>query len=266
MSETGRKLSGGYAALLVAVAVGALVAACDTPVPTELREAFEEVMADEEADAETNRTEQFLGWKDFVTPDDFAPLIYVDGVRIRVFEDVPESLRVRFDDGLDPDAIERIEVLKGPAAEELYGEEAAAGVIQIFTHDGEPVPEEIAVPEEAIESVSLPRGQTIVVRAARKNRTAGITLRPSVESIVVTGQASVTKAASGWDQWHSARFFANAPPDTKPIVYVDGVRVDVGASGLHELHPTLDPDRIDRIEVIGGPVAEKRYGKGLPTA
>ena len=263
MSETGRKPSGGYAALLAAVAVGALVAACDTPVPTELREAFEEVMADEEADAETIRTEQFLGWKDFVGSDDFAPLIFVDGVRVRVFEDVPESLRVRFDDGLDPDAIERVEVLKGPAAEKLYGEEAAAGVIQIFTHDGEPVPDPkvIVVPEDAIESVSLPRGQAIVVTGgARKKRTAGIIVRPSVESIVVTGQSSVTKEASGGDRWHSVRIFANAPSDAKPIVYVDGVRVDVGASGLHELHPALDPDRIDRVEVISGPVAEERYG------
>ena len=267
MSETGKKLSGGYAALLVAVAVGALVAACDTPVPTEVREAFEEVMADEEADAEQEDwIERFLGASTF-GPDP-APLLYVDGVRIRSEEDLKFATEVYLADVETgqmqklAQSIERIEVLKGPAAEELYGEEAAAGVIQIFTHDGEPVPEVIAVPEDAIESVSLPRGQGIVVRgAARTKRTAGITIRPSVESIVVTGQASVTKAASGWDQWHSARFFANAPPDTKPIVYVDGVRVDVGASGLHELHPTLDPDRIDRIEVIAGPVAEKRYGK-----
>ena len=262
MSEAGKKLSRGHAALLVAVAVGALVVACDTPVPTELREAMEEVMADEGADTETDRTEQFLGWKDFVVgPDDSAPMIIVDGVRIRVLEDVPESLRSRFTDGLEPDVIERIEVLKGAAARELYGDDAAAGVIQIFTHDEEPEPEEIAVSEQAIGGANQPRGQIVVGGVGRGKRKAKIVIRPSVEALVVTGQSSETKVPSGWDKWHSTRFFANAPPDAKPIVYVDGVRIDVGGSGLHDLHPALDPDRIDRIEVLGGPAAEKRYGK-----
>jgi len=49
-----------------------------------------------------------------------APLIYIDGVRVQQLPD------------LRPDLIERIEVLKGPAAEELYGEEASVGVVQIF--------------------------------------------------------------------------------------------------------------------------------------
>ena len=48
------------------------------------------------------------------------PLVYVDGVRL---EGMPE---------LDPDAIERIEVLKGLRATERFGEEASSGVIQIF--------------------------------------------------------------------------------------------------------------------------------------
>lgn len=49
------------------------------------------------------------------------PLVYVDGVR---FEGGVESL--------DPDEIERIEVVKGAAALELFGEAAGGGVIQIF--------------------------------------------------------------------------------------------------------------------------------------
>lgn len=54
------------------------------------------------------------------------PIIYVDGVRVN--GDSDEALQ-----GVEPDQIDRIEVLKGDAAKELYGSEARNGVIQIFT-------------------------------------------------------------------------------------------------------------------------------------
>ena len=75
------------------------------------------------------------------------PLIYVDGVRTRSDEypkNVPpagSNLRSTnyyaspLND-INPEDIERIEVLKGAAATTLYGTEAAAGVIQIFTKRG----------------------------------------------------------------------------------------------------------------------------------
>ncbi len=81
------------------------------------------------------------------------PIIYVDGVRVDRSGGFGE-LQVlstglandgvgaggggspsRLDD-LNPDAIDRIEVLKGPAAATLYGSEASNGVIQIFTKSG----------------------------------------------------------------------------------------------------------------------------------
>jgi outer membrane receptor for ferrienterochelin and colicin len=58
-----------------------------------------------------------------LTDGDAAPLVYVDGVRL---ED-PGALSE-----LAPEMIERIEVIKGPAALSFYGDEAAAGVIKIF--------------------------------------------------------------------------------------------------------------------------------------
>jgi TonB-dependent starch-binding outer membrane protein SusC len=76
------------------------------------------------------------------------PLIYIDGVRVRSDEypkNVPpagSNLRSTnyyaspLND-VNPDDIERIEVLKGAAATTLYGTEAAAGVIQIFTKKGQ---------------------------------------------------------------------------------------------------------------------------------
>jgi TonB-linked SusC/RagA family outer membrane protein len=71
------------------------------------------------------------------------PLIYVDGVRVA--NDVSTGIVVQaFGSGIagrlndfDPDNIDRIEVIKGPAAATLYGTEAANGVIQIFTKKGE---------------------------------------------------------------------------------------------------------------------------------
>ena len=58
------------------------------------------------------------------------PVIYIDGVRINGDRDVALQR-------LEPDQIDRIEVLKGDAAKELYGSEAANGVIQIVTKSKE---------------------------------------------------------------------------------------------------------------------------------
>jgi TonB-linked SusC/RagA family outer membrane protein len=70
------------------------------------------------------------------------PLIYVDG--IRVDNQTGSGLAVQaFSSGVvsrlndfNPDEIENIEVLKGPAAATLYGTEAARGVINIITKKG----------------------------------------------------------------------------------------------------------------------------------
>lgn len=75
------------------------------------------------------------------------PLTYVDGVRIRSDgypKNVPafgERSRSPNDtpsplNDIDAADIDRIEVVRGPAAATLYGTEAAAGVIQIFTRRG----------------------------------------------------------------------------------------------------------------------------------
>lgn len=76
------------------------------------------------------------------------PLIYVDGTRM-VNQNYPKnyypigyagssdnSTYSPLND-IDPEDIERVEVIKGPAATTLYGTEAAAGVIQIFTKRGQ---------------------------------------------------------------------------------------------------------------------------------
>ena len=68
------------------------------------------------------------------------PIIFIDGVRINNgggfgIGTGGGGSPSRLDD-IDPNTIERIEVLKGAAAATLYGTEASNGVIQIFTKNG----------------------------------------------------------------------------------------------------------------------------------
>ena len=130
MNENTNKPGMAQALLLGALAVGALVAACDAPVPTEVRDAIVEAMGEEGVEgmdaASDDRTEIRVSGA-------FAegmPLIYVDGVRVNGVNDL-DGLSGLIP-SLKPDAIDRVEVIKGSAAKTLYGEEGANGVIQIF--------------------------------------------------------------------------------------------------------------------------------------
>ncbi|PYO96567.1 MAG: hypothetical protein DMD60_09825 [Gemmatimonadetes bacterium] len=70
------------------------------------------------------------------------PLMYVDGVRVDADpatgpanQAFGSSSISRYND-FNPDDIESIEILKGPAATTLYGTEASSGVVQIITKQG----------------------------------------------------------------------------------------------------------------------------------
>ncbi len=68
------------------------------------------------------------------------PLLYIDGVRANNSPDGGPNIRQgrqanRLND-INPEDIESIEVIKGPAAATLYGTEASSGVIQIITKKG----------------------------------------------------------------------------------------------------------------------------------
>jgi TonB-linked SusC/RagA family outer membrane protein len=69
-----------------------------------------------------------------------APLIYVDGVRLdntsgSILNAATQGSSSRLDD-INPNDIESIEIIKGPAAATLYGTEASNGVVQIITKKG----------------------------------------------------------------------------------------------------------------------------------
>ena len=75
------------------------------------------------------------------------PLIYIDGIRTKndgYVRTNPITLNQQYGtfhtssplSDINPSDIDRIEIIKGPAATTLYGAEAASGVIQIFTKQG----------------------------------------------------------------------------------------------------------------------------------
>lgn len=66
------------------------------------------------------------------------PIIYVDGVRIdnSKINGIDVDATTTGLDDINPEDIERIEIVKGASAATLYGTEAGAGVIQIFTKQG----------------------------------------------------------------------------------------------------------------------------------
>jgi TonB-linked SusC/RagA family outer membrane protein len=65
------------------------------------------------------------------------PLIYVDGIRVdsRQITVASGAVTSALND-INPEDIESIEIVKGPAAATLYGADASAGVIQIITKKG----------------------------------------------------------------------------------------------------------------------------------
>ena len=66
-----------------------------------------------------------------------SPIIYVDGIRIDNSRESVRSVQTDRLMDINPQDIERVEIIKGAAAATLYGTEASSGVIQIFTKRGQ---------------------------------------------------------------------------------------------------------------------------------
>jgi TonB-linked SusC/RagA family outer membrane protein len=81
---------------------------------------------------------QIRGVKSFTLSSN--PLIFIDGVRMDNSTNLGPSLGDRRQsstlDNINPQDIQSIEIIKGPAAATLYGTEASAGVVQIITKRG----------------------------------------------------------------------------------------------------------------------------------
>ena len=125
------KWSPPRALTLAGLTLAAVVTACDIDAPTAIDDALLDVMANPEAAASADGSGNPVSEAVRIGGNlgDGAPLIFVDGVE---FEGGSASLR-----SLNPDDIERIEVIKGEAAVGLHGERAEDGVIQIFTKESD---------------------------------------------------------------------------------------------------------------------------------
>ena len=113
------------AATLAGLTLAAVVMACDTNAPTALDDALLDVLADPEAAVNADGVDNPGALQIRGALGDGAPLIFVDGVELETGSAALSSL--------NPDEIESIEVIKGEAAADLYGERAENGVIRILT-------------------------------------------------------------------------------------------------------------------------------------
>ena len=111
----------------------ALVIACDPEVPNAVDGALVDVQTNPEAAADGGRSGNAVpGPLGIPSPlgGRPRPLVFVDGVEVGTGTLVLDTL--------DPDDIDRIEVIKGEVAVGLFGDRAEGGTIRIFTRVAQP--------------------------------------------------------------------------------------------------------------------------------
>ena len=177
-----------------------------------------------------------------------APKIYIDGV------EVANPLLVT---QLNPDVIDRIEVIRGPQGSALYGSDAISGVINVLTrHDGGA----IAVPFVQLHSMAGAAGsafapglvptheQRLTIRAGTNVRSAGLAvtygqtgaLFPSSESrqVAATGDARLVTARETLTM--SARIFdKSAGVGRNPLIPVPSALAETDTD--RSLTPAMAP-------------------------
>ena len=228
MSEKRRRPALGHAVALVGVAIGALVAACDARVPTELREAIDEVIASDPGEAaDAGRADQpgestLARWFD----SDTAPLVFVDDVRIDTREDLPESVRQWVEGGLrDDDLVAHVETVRGT---QILGggKKAANGAVFIYTGPDEPDRDPRAVPADP---PNAPMPRVVQARSAS----------PPMPLIFVNGERVPTP---------------DAPRNLTPYQF--------GQALVTEAFQDLAALDIESLEIIKGPAATVLFGEG----
>ncbi|RMH66915.1 MAG: SusC/RagA family TonB-linked outer membrane protein [Bacteroidetes bacterium] len=177
------------------------------------------------------------------------PIVYIDGVRVNNGGGLSGlnggGAPSRLDD-ISPDAIERVEILKGAAAATLYGTEASNGVIQIFTKQGAVGPPRFTfqTTQSALAYPKVYKANTGFARTAARADTMskyfGGTIRPYqlvqkefMEELYETGyaqtySASVSGGTPGITYYVSARW----QDEDGPFGGKEGRRYPPGAKTL----------------------------------
>ena len=262
------------AVTLAGLTVAALVVACDTNAPTAIDDALLEVLANPEAAADGDGAEPASSARNLLIErmnEGPQPLIFIDGVEVTSADGSLRAGTYTVTTGggdpysplssLNPDDIDRIEVTKGAAAVGLHGERGEGGVIQIFTKEpSEPSASDtppnsseagFAVATDNFELV-IPghaRDRALELRQAR-DRLPG-KLAPPSPTDMGAADKFFDPASSTVDLRAS---FGDGP---RPLIFVDEVEVP---SSVGSPLDSLDPEDIDRIEVIKGGAATALYG------
>ena len=249
------------AAGLAGVTVGALLVACDADAPTGIDDALLDALANPEAEADGdvpgNPVPTAVEIRGKLQHYERQPLIFVDGVEVQAgFSSL---------DSLNADDIESIEVIKGEAAVGLHGERGEQGVIQIFTKEPpEPSASDTPPPNSselgfavAADNFELVfpghAGDRILELREFRDRLEGTPgkLAPPLPTDMGAADPSFDPASSTVDLRAS---FGDGP---RPLIFIDDVEVP---SSVDSPLQSLNPDDIDRIEVIKGGAATALYG------
>ena len=249
------------AVTLAGVTVAALVVACDANAPTALDDALVEVLASSEAEASADGSVSPVSGALHIRGnlEGPPPLIFLDGVEVEAGFSALNSL--------NPDDIESIEVIKGEAAVGLFGDRAERGVINIVTkvpQTSEPSASETWPPNSselgfavAADNFELVfpghAGDRVLELRQFRDRLEGTPgkLAPPLPTDMGAADKSFDLASSTVDLRAS---FGDGP---RPLIFIDDVEVP---SSVGSPLQSLNPDDIDRIEVVKGGAATALYG------
>jgi len=149
------------------------------------------------------------------------PIIIVDGVRVNNDSSAGPTIgsgdEVNTLDDFNPEDIESIEIIKGPAAASLYGTEATAGVIQIITKKGrEGAPEFNISVRQGLNYMRDPSGRMGTMWYCPTDPTPGPTACPNrsdLQPYNMYDEANNYFAAGygAGDTWPTERLYSNGP-------------------------------------------------------
>lgn len=178
-------------------------------------------------------------------PGSANPVVLVDGERV-------ESIKV-----VDPDRIESVEVVKGSAAIELYGPEAAEGVVRITTGDAAapqarwvPVPAEAPAKAAVVEGVRFRYGVAPagVPSEAARSAEPEAPVAVKAEAYAANPEARAVLLKGGVERAASS---ASPVKTEQPLILVDGEVVPTMA----DVSARFEPGQIASISVIKDPEA-----------
>jgi outer membrane receptor protein involved in Fe transport len=204
-----------------------------------------------------------------------APKIYIDGV------EVANPLLVS---QLNPDVVDRIEVIRGPQGSALYGSDAISGVINVLTrHDGGTATAPLVQLRSmagATSSAYAPglvptHEQRLTLRAGTNVKSAGIAITygqtgalfPSSESTQLAAAGDARLVTSRETFTVSARVFdKSAGPGKNPLIPLPTVVApDSTAAGAGTVAPASDPSQTVREYTVSTAVALATEGRWTHT-